>query len=83
MISGGADVTVITEIKCTIDVIYMKATLLSHVRLFASPWMVARLLPWAFPGKKVGVGCRFLLQGIFPPRDRTQVFGTAGRFLTI
>ena len=27
----------------------------------------ARLLrPWAFPGKSTGVGCHFLLQGIFP-----------------
>ena len=29
----------------------------------------ARLLcPWGFPGKKTGVGCDFLLQGIFPTR---------------
>ena len=27
----------------------------------------ARLLsPWEFPGKNIGVGCHFLLQGIFP-----------------
>ena len=27
----------------------------------------ARLLcPWDFPGKNIGVGCQFLLQGIFP-----------------
>ena len=27
----------------------------------------ARLLcPWAFPGKNTGVGCHFILQGIFP-----------------
>ena len=32
-----------------------------------SPWIVAtRLLcPWDFPGKNTGVGCHFLLQGIF------------------
>ena len=31
------------------------------------PWTVApRLLyPWDFPGKNTGVGCHFLLQGIF------------------
>ena len=31
-------------------------------------WAVAlRLLrPWDFPGKSTGVGCHFLLQGIFP-----------------
>ena len=29
----------------------------------------ARLLcPWGFPGKSTGVGCHFLLQGIFPTR---------------
>ena len=34
----------------------------------ATPWIVAmRLLcPWDFPGKDTGVGCYFLLQGIFP-----------------
>ena len=34
---------------------------------FATPWTVAlRLLcPWDSPGKKTGVGCHFLLQGIF------------------
>ena len=41
---------------------------LSHVWLFVTPWTVAtRLLcPWDFPGKNTGVGCHFLLQGIFP-----------------
>ena len=42
---------------------------LSHVRLFAAPWAVActRLFrPWDFLGKSTGVGCHFLLQGIFP-----------------
>ena len=34
----------------------------------------ARLLcPWDYPGKNTGVGCRFLLQGIFRPRDWTHV----------
>ena len=27
------------------------------------PWL---LRPWDFPGKSTGVGCHFLLQGIFP-----------------
>ena len=41
---------------------------LSPVRLFATPWTVApRLLcPRDSPGKNTGVGCRALLQGIFP-----------------
>ena len=29
-----------------------------------TPWMVS--CPWASPGKNTGVGCHFLLQGIFP-----------------
>ena len=41
---------------------------LSCVQLFATPWTVAaRLLcSWDFPGKNTGVGCHFLLLGIFP-----------------
>ena len=35
---------------------------------FVTPWTApARILcPWNFPGKNTGVGCHFLLQGIFP-----------------
>ena len=39
--------------------------LLSSVRLFETPWTVAPC-PWDSPGKNIGVGCHFLLQGIFP-----------------
>ena len=39
---------------------------LSRVRLFATPWTVAYLCPWDFPGNSTGVDCHFLLQGIFP-----------------
>ena len=42
---------------------------LSRARLFATPWIVActkLLRPWDFQGKSTGVGCHFLLQGIFP-----------------
>ena len=40
---------------------------LSHVWFFVTPWSVhTRLLcPWDFPGNNTGVGCYFLLQGIF------------------
>ena len=40
---------------------------LSHVRLFAAPWTVAHqvLCAWVFLVKNTGVGCYFLLQGIF------------------
>ena len=43
------------------------ARMLSGILLFATPWTVAaRLLcSWDFPGKDTGVGCHFLLQGIF------------------
>ena len=40
----------------------------SHVQLFVTPWTTAHQAPcpWDFPGKNTGVGCHFLLQGIFP-----------------
>ena len=47
----------------------VKVKSLSRARLFATPWTVActkLLRPWDFPGKSTGVGCHFLLQGIFP-----------------
>ena len=31
------------------------------------------LCPWHYPGKNTGVGCHALLQGIFQPRDWTDV----------
>ena len=45
-----------------------RAQSLSRVRLHATLWTVAtRLLcPCELPGKNTGVGCHFLLQGIFP-----------------
>ena len=40
---------------------------LSHVRLFVTLWTIAHQDPLSigFPGKNIGVGCYFLLQGIF------------------
>ena len=39
---------------------------LSHVQLYTTPWTASRLLcHWGFPGKNTGMGCHFLLQGIF------------------
>ena len=44
-----------------------RVKLLSRVQLFVTPWTVACILrPWDFLGKSTGVGCHFLLQGIFP-----------------
>ena len=40
------------------------------------------LCPWDFPGKNTGVGCHFLLQGIFPTHDWTWVSHITGRFFT-
>ena len=41
--------------------------LLSSMCLLMASWTVTRLLsPWNSPGKNTGVGCHFLLQGIFP-----------------
>ena len=39
----------------------------SHVQLCVTPWTVARQTPLSTdsPGKSTGVGCHFLLQGIF------------------
>ena len=36
------------------------------VQLLVTPWAVAcQACLWNFPGKNTGVGCHFLLQGIF------------------
>ena len=46
----------------------VKVRSLRRVWLFVTPWTVAcqLLYPWDFSGKSTGVGCHFLLQGIFP-----------------
>ena len=50
------------------------ACTLCPVRLFVTSWTVARQAPlWKFPGKHTGVGCHFLLQGILPTQESTQV----------
>ena len=43
-------------------------TVLSHVQLFASPWTIAHQAPLSmkFSTQETGLGCHFLLQGIFP-----------------
>ena len=42
------------------------------------------LCPWVFPGKNTGVGCHFLLQGIFLPNPGIEPASPAlaGRFFT-
>jgi len=44
---------------------------LIHVQLFETPW-IRLLCPWDFPGRNTGVGCYFLLQGIFPTQGWNQ-----------
>ena len=39
-------------------------------------------VPGDSPGKNTGVGYHALLQGIFQPRDQTQVSCIAGEFFT-
>jgi len=53
---------------CVCVCVCVRPRALSCVRRFATPWTVAaRLLcPWNFPGKNSGVGCHFLVMGIFP-----------------
>ena len=74
---GGVVVGLIDESLCT-DAVCVRvcaraqtrAQWLNPVLLFATPWIDCspdRLLyPWDLPGKNTGVGCHFLLQGIFP-----------------
>ena len=40
------------------------------------------LCPWDFPGKKTGVGCHFLLQGIFLTQESNPGLSWAGGFFT-
>ena len=57
-----------------------KVKLLSRVQLFVTPWTVAYQAPpsmefsnpWKFPGKSTGVGCHFLLLGIFLTQGLTE-----------
>ena len=59
----------------------MHVQLLGAIRLFATPWTLTRQAPlWDFPGKHTGVGCHFLLQGIFPTQGSNPAL--AGRFLS-
>ena len=54
----------------TVETVKVKS--FSCARLFATPWTVActKLLhPQDFQGKSIGVGCHFLLQGIFPTQE--------------
>ena len=40
------------------------------------------LCPWDYPGKSTGIGCHFLLQGIFLTQECNRISSLAGRFFT-
>ena len=42
---------------------------MSHSSQSHGLWPTRPLCPWDFPGKKTGVDCHFLLQGIFPTQE--------------
>ena len=56
---------------------------LSPVRLFATPWTVARQAPLSgdFSSKNTGVGCHFLLQGIFLTQGSNPGLSHCGQIL--
>ena len=57
------------------SIIYKIVKSLSRVRLFVTSQTVAyQACPWDSPGKSTGVGCHFLLQGIFPTQGSNPDF---------
>ena len=50
------------------------ACILRCTWLFATYELSTLLCPWDSPGKNIGVGCHFLLQGIFPTQDLNPSF---------
>ena len=65
---------ILSKIPCAIEQVvinsfkYQSVQLLSHVRLFATSWKhrsPGSSVSGNFPSKNTGVGCHFLLQGIF------------------
>ena len=65
------DTTLMAESEEELKSLLMKVKCVSHpiVSNSLQPhglYSTRILCPWNFPGKNTGVGCRFLLQGIFP-----------------
>ena len=63
-----------TTMRYHLTPVRMCGAVLSHfscVQLCVTLWAVARrfLCPWDSPDKNTGVGCHFLLRGIFRPGD--------------
>ena len=55
------------KIKVDVNSVYAYAPTLCHVRLFATPWTVARQASLSMGSSRQGYwsGCHFFLQGIF------------------
>ena len=69
------------------NVITCMLSCLCHIQLFATPWTVAHQVPLStgFPRQNTGMGCHFLLQGIFPTRRSNLCLlypALAGEFVT-
>ena len=64
---------------------YESVKSLSCVRLFVTQWIIAHQAPlfMEFSGKNTGVGCPFLLQGVFLTQGSNRVSCIAGKFFTI
>ena len=45
--------------------VYISCSVMSDSLRIHGPQPAMLLCPWEFPGKNTGVGCHFLLQGIF------------------
>ena len=56
-----------TIIVCVCVCVCVCVHSLTCVKLLATPWSIAHQAPLSmkFPGKNTGVGCHFLLQGLF------------------
>ena len=64
-------------------ILCMCTQLLSCVWLFTTHGLqpTGLLCPWNFPGKNTGVGCHFLLQGIFPTTLDQTCVSCIGRWI--
>ena len=70
----GTGFIVVESVSCSVLSVSLRPYRLQPGRL---------LCPWDSPGKNIGVDCHFLLQGIFPTRDRTQVSCIARSFFPV
>ena len=79
----GLDIT-LASFVCVCVCVCVCTQMLSHVRLFVSPWTVAHQAPLSmgFSRHECWSGLPFLLQGIFPTQGSPVSPALAGRFFT-